>query len=84
LSLVVPITHPLIGIALILFLAMALTPFVNNATVAIVLTPIALEFARAGRKIVILAHLAAIVVRQFREMGFGENSHGARLSLIIG
>ncbi|MBP2488946.1 SLC13 family permease [Rhizobium leguminosarum] len=49
LSLVVPITHPLIGIALILFLAMTLTPFVNNATVAIVLTPIALEFARAGR-----------------------------------
>ncbi|MBY5902426.1 cation transporter [Rhizobium leguminosarum] len=49
LSLVVPITHPLIGIALILFLAMALTPFVNNATVAIVLTPIALEFARAGQ-----------------------------------
>ncbi|MBY5342333.1 cation transporter [Rhizobium leguminosarum bv. viciae] len=49
LSLVVPITHPLLGIALILFLAMTLTPFVNNATVAIVLTPIALEFARAGR-----------------------------------
>ncbi|ANP87011.1 SLC13 family permease [Rhizobium leguminosarum] len=49
LSLVVPITHPLFGIALILFLAMALTPFVNNASVAIVLTPIALEFARAGR-----------------------------------
>ncbi|MBY5558846.1 cation transporter [Rhizobium leguminosarum] len=49
LSLVVPITHPLFGIALILFLAIALTPFVNNATVAIVLTPIALEFARAGR-----------------------------------
>ncbi|MGR9247673.1 SLC13 family permease [Rhizobium leguminosarum] len=49
LSLVLPITHPLFGIALILFLAMALTPFVNNATVAIVLTPIALEFARAGR-----------------------------------
>ncbi|MGO7871260.1 SLC13 family permease [Rhizobium leguminosarum] len=49
LSLVVPITYPLFGIALILFLAMALTPFVNNATVAIVLTPIALEFARAGR-----------------------------------
>ncbi|MBY5781547.1 cation transporter [Rhizobium leguminosarum] len=49
LSLFVPITHPLFGIALILFLAMALTPFVNNATVAIVLTSIALEFARAGR-----------------------------------
>ncbi|MGO6815358.1 SLC13 family permease [Rhizobium brockwellii] len=49
LSLVVPITHPLSGIALILFLAMALTPFVNNATVAIVLAPIALEFARTGR-----------------------------------
>ncbi|NEJ70320.1 cation transporter [Rhizobium phaseoli] len=48
LSLAVPITHPLFGIALILFLAMALTPFVNNATVAIVLAPIALEFAKAG------------------------------------
>ncbi|EJC81106.1 di-/tricarboxylate transporter [Rhizobium leguminosarum bv. trifolii WSM2297] len=49
LSLVVPIAHPLIGVALILFLAMALTPFVNNATVAIVLTPVALEFARDGQ-----------------------------------
>lgn len=49
LSLVVPITRPLFGVALILFLAMALTPFVNNATVAIVLTPIALEFARTGQ-----------------------------------
>ncbi|MBB2755283.1 UNVERIFIED_ORG: di/tricarboxylate transporter [Rhizobium aethiopicum] len=48
LSLVVPITRPLFGIALILFLAMALTPFVNNATVAIILAPIALEFAKAG------------------------------------
>ncbi|ARM89793.1 divalent ion symporter protein [Rhizobium sp. CIAT894] len=49
LSLVVPITQPLFGVALILFLAMALTPFVNNATVAIVLSPVALEFARTGQ-----------------------------------
>ncbi|ANK87048.1 MULTISPECIES: SLC13 family permease [unclassified Rhizobium] len=49
LSFIVPVNHPLSGIALILFLAMALTPFVNNATVAIVLAPIALEFARIGR-----------------------------------
>ncbi|MBX5215621.1 MULTISPECIES: SLC13 family permease [unclassified Rhizobium] len=49
LSLIVPVNHPLSGIALILFLAMALTPFVNNATVAIVLAPIALEFAKIGR-----------------------------------
>ncbi|MDR9775142.1 SLC13 family permease [Rhizobium hidalgonense] len=49
LRLVVPIAHPLIGVALILFLAMALTPFVNNATVAIVLSPVALEFARDGQ-----------------------------------
>ena len=49
LSIVVPIADPFSGIALILFLAMALTPFVNNATVAIVLTPIALEFAKAGQ-----------------------------------
>ncbi|MBB4575657.1 SLC13 family permease [Rhizobium lentis] len=49
LSLVVPISQPLSGIALTLFLAMVLTPFVNNATVAIVLTPMALEFAKTGR-----------------------------------
>ncbi|MBY3599200.1 SLC13 family permease [Rhizobium bangladeshense] len=49
LSLILPVNHPLSGIALILFLAMVLTPFVNNATVAIVLAPIALEFARLGR-----------------------------------
>ncbi|MBB3350827.1 di/tricarboxylate transporter [Rhizobium sp. BK049] len=49
LSLIVPVNHALSGIALILFLAMALTPFVNNATVAIVLAPMALEFARIGR-----------------------------------
>lgn len=48
LSLIVPISVPLAGIALLLFIAMALTPFVNNATVAIVLSPIALEFAQAA------------------------------------
>jgi di/tricarboxylate transporter len=48
LSLFLPVSTPLAGIALILFLAMALTPFVNNATVAIVLSPIALEFAAAA------------------------------------
>ncbi len=49
LSLVIPVSQPLWGIALVLFLAIALTPFVNNATVAIVLAPIALEFAKAGQ-----------------------------------
>jgi di/tricarboxylate transporter len=49
LSLAFPISQPLWGIALVLFLAIALTPFVNNATVAIVLSPIALEFAKAGQ-----------------------------------
>ncbi|KQV13563.1 cation transporter [Rhizobium sp. Root1203] len=48
LSLVVPVDKPLAGLALILFLAMALTPFVNNATVAIILSPIAMEFASVG------------------------------------
>jgi di/tricarboxylate transporter len=48
LSLAVPISMPVAGIALLLFIAMALTPFVNNATVAIVLSPIALEFAAAA------------------------------------
>ncbi len=48
LSLAVPISMPIAGIALLLFIAMALTPFVNNATVAIVLSPIALEFAAAA------------------------------------
>jgi len=40
---VVPLERPGFGVALILFLAMAITPLVNNATVAIVLTPIAFE-----------------------------------------
>lgn len=48
LSLAVPISTPIAGVALLLLLAMALTPFVNNATVAIVLSPIALEFAQAA------------------------------------
>lgn len=48
LSFVVPVDKPLAGLALILFLAMALTPFVNNATVAIILSPIAMEFAAVG------------------------------------
>ncbi|PKA38814.1 SLC13 family permease [Rhizobium sullae] len=48
LSLFVPISMPLAGIALLLFIAMALTPFVNNATVAIVLSPVALEFAEVA------------------------------------
>jgi len=48
LSLVVPISMPLAGMAVLLFVAMALTPFVNNATVAIVLSPIAIEFAEAA------------------------------------
>ncbi|TCU22520.1 di/tricarboxylate transporter [Rhizobium azibense] len=50
LSLLVPISMPLAGIALLLFIAMALTPFVNNATVAIVLSPVALEFAEAAHQ----------------------------------
>ena len=40
--------HVLAGMAVLLFIAMALTPFVNNATVAIVLSPIAIEFAEAA------------------------------------
>jgi di/tricarboxylate transporter len=48
LSAVVPVDRPPAGLALILFLAMALTPFVNNATVAIILSPGAIEFAAVG------------------------------------
>lgn len=48
LGLVIPVAQPLAGIAVVLFLAIALTPFVNNATVAIILSPVALEFAAAG------------------------------------
>ena len=40
-----PVADPAIGVALVLFLGMAITPFVNNATVAIVLTPVAFELA---------------------------------------
>jgi di/tricarboxylate transporter len=48
LGLIIPVAQPLAGIAVVLFLAVALTPFVNNATVAIILSPVALEFAAAG------------------------------------
>ncbi|EPE95169.1 SLC13 family permease [Rhizobium grahamii] len=39
------LTEPTAGVALVLFLSMLLTPFVNNATVAIVMSPIAVAFA---------------------------------------
>ncbi|RDJ08217.1 SLC13 family permease [Rhizobium grahamii] len=42
------LTEPTVGIALVLFLSMLLTPFVNNATVAIVMSPIAVAFAATG------------------------------------
>ncbi|WP_283196322.1 SLC13 family permease [Rhizobium sp. AN80A] len=45
---ILPVSQPLAGIAVVLFLAIALTPFINNATVAIILSPIAIEFAAAG------------------------------------
>ncbi|MBW9118366.1 SLC13 family permease [Rhizobium cauense] len=44
----VSLTEPLAGVALVLFLSMLLTPFVNNATVAIVMSPIAVAFAATG------------------------------------
>lgn len=48
LSETLPVTQPAVGIALVLALGTAITPFVNNATVAIVLTPIAFELAKAA------------------------------------
>jgi di/tricarboxylate transporter len=45
---VIPVATPLAGVAVVLFLAIALTPFVNNATVAIILSPIAIAFAAEG------------------------------------
>ncbi len=41
----VSLTEPTVGVALALFMSMFLTPFVNNATVAIVMSPIAVAFA---------------------------------------
>ena len=43
-----PVASPLAAAALMLGLAMAITPFVNNATTAVVLAPIAVELARAA------------------------------------
>ncbi|TCL69871.1 SLC13 family permease [Rhizobium sp. BK251] len=48
LSLHFPVSEPMVGIAVLLLLAMAITPFVNNATVAIILIPIAFELARTA------------------------------------
>src|SRR5262249_46267728 len=39
------LTEPTVGVALVLFLSMLLTPFVNNATSPIFMTPIAVAFA---------------------------------------
>jgi di/tricarboxylate transporter len=44
----VSLAEPTVGVALVLFLSMLLTPFVNNATVAIVMSPIAVVFAATG------------------------------------
>ncbi|KQV72736.1 SLC13 family permease [Rhizobium sp. Root1220] len=51
LGLIIPLAEPIAGVALVLFLAMVLTPFVNNATVAIIMSPIALQFAAAGHHV---------------------------------
>jgi len=48
LSSIVSLAEPTAGVALVLFLSMLLTPFVNNATVAIVMSPIAVAFAATG------------------------------------
>ncbi|EJL58823.1 di-/tricarboxylate transporter [Rhizobium sp. CF122] len=46
----VSLAEPTTGVALVLFLSMLLTPFVNNATVAIVMSPIAVAFAATGHQ----------------------------------
>jgi di/tricarboxylate transporter len=71
------------GIALVLFLAMALTPFVNNATVAIVLAPIALEFARAGQHAP-QAYLIAVAAGASQDFLTPFGHHNNTLSMSIG
>ncbi|MBB3657996.1 di/tricarboxylate transporter [Rhizobium sp. BK650] len=83
LSLVFPIGNPVWGIALVLFLAMALTPFVNNATVAIVLAPIALEFARAGQHAP-QAYLIAVAAGASQDFLTPFGHHNNTLSMSIG
>jgi di/tricarboxylate transporter len=46
-ALVMPAGEPEAAAALMLGLAMLVTPFVNNATTAVILAPIAVELARA-------------------------------------
>jgi di/tricarboxylate transporter len=43
-----PVASPLAAAALMLGLAMLITPFVNNATTAVILAPIAVELAQAN------------------------------------
>lgn len=83
LSLVFPVGNPLWGIALVLFLAMALTPFVNNATVAIILAPIALEFARAGQHAP-QAYLVAVAAGASQDFLTPFGHHNNTLSMSIG
>lgn len=83
LSLVLPVGNPLWGVALVLFLAMGLTPFVNNATVAIVLAPIALEFARAGQHAP-QAYLIAVAAGASQDFLTPFGHHNNTLSMSIG
>ncbi|WP_246752941.1 SLC13 family permease [Sinorhizobium sp. BG8] len=47
LAAVLPMGYPSLAVALMLLLAVALTPFINNASVVIALTPISLEIAQS-------------------------------------
>jgi di/tricarboxylate transporter len=80
---VVPIERPGFGVALILFLAMAITPFVNNATVAIVLTPIAFELAaKAGHSA--NAYLIAVAAGASLDFITPFGHHNNTLTMSIG
>ncbi|MDE1996572.1 MAG: anion permease, partial [Rhizobiaceae bacterium] len=79
----VPVDRPLFGVALTLFLGMAITPFVNNATVAIVLSPIGLALAaRAGQSA--NAYLIAVAAGASLDFLTPFGHHNNTLTMSIG
>lgn len=83
LSAYLPVARAEVGVALVLFLGVAITPFVNNATVAIMLTPVAFELAaKAGHSPE--AYLIAVALGASTDFLTPFGHHNNTLTMSIG
>jgi di/tricarboxylate transporter len=78
-----PVDRPGVGVALVLFLGVAITPFVNNAAVAIILAPVAFELAaKAGHPP--QAYLIAVAIGASVDFLTPFGHHNNTLTMSIG